>query len=200
MRNFKENYSLVRILHAIPEGEEVDVYINGFPFYNDIRFAQFTPYIYVPEGSHIFSVYLKDTKDEPIVEKTVDVKSNELITMPIIINNGKVDLLPIKEEMGVPTGNTSKFKFVHLVPDAPDVNILMDNQQIFSDIKYMDYTEYEELDPKEYKMDIEVAKNNTIALTNKVNLNPNKIYTFYAIGKIPNVDIIQTLDGATFLI
>ena len=199
MRNFKENYSLVRILHAVPEGDEVDVYINGFPFYNGIRFAQFTPYIYVPEGEHIFSVYVKDEKDKPLAEAKIQVNSDELITMPIILNESGLELLPIPEEMGIPSGIESKFKFVHLVPDAPEVNILMDEERIFNNVKYKDYTDYKEIQPKEYKMDIEVVENNKIAISKKVNINPTRIYTFYAIGEFPNVDIIQTLDGATFL-
>ncbi len=199
MRNFKENYSLVRILHAVPNGDEVDVYINGFPFYNDIRFAQFTPYIYVPEGEHIFSVYAKDEKDKPLTEAKIQVNSDELITMPIILNENGLELLPIPEEMGIPSGIESKFKFVHLVPDGPAVNILMDGERIFNNVKYKDYTDYKEIQPKEYKMDIEVVENNKIAISNKVNINPTRIYTFYAIGELPNVDIIQTLDGATFL-
>jgi hypothetical protein len=199
LRNFKENYSLVRILHAVPEGDEVDVYINGFPFYNGIRFAQFTPYIYVPEGEHIFSVYVKDEKDKPLTESKIQVNSDELITMPIILNESGLELLPIPEEMGIPSGIESKFKFVHLVPDAPEVNILMDGERIFNNVKYKDYTDYKEIQPKEYKMDIEVVENNKIAISKKVNINPTRIYTFYAIGEFPNVDIIQTLDGATFL-
>ncbi|HSQ87258.1 DUF4397 domain-containing protein [Romboutsia sp.] len=199
MRNFKENYSLVRILHAVPYGEEVDVYINGFPFYNDIRFAQFTPYIYVPEGEHIFSVYVKDEKDKPLAEAKVQVNSDELITMPIILNESGLELLPIPEEMEAPSGTQSKFKFVHLVPELPPVNILMDGERIFTNVKYKDYTEYKEMQPKEYKMDIEIPENNKVFISNKANINPGRIYTFYAIGAAPNIDIIQTLDGATFL-
>ncbi|MGL4913084.1 MAG: DUF4397 domain-containing protein, partial [Romboutsia sp.] len=71
MRNFEDDYSLVRVLHAVPEGDEVDVYINGFPFYTGIKFAQFTPYIYVPKGDHIFSVYPKDEREKPLSETQV---------------------------------------------------------------------------------------------------------------------------------
>ncbi|MGL4914084.1 MAG: DUF4397 domain-containing protein, partial [Romboutsia sp.] len=123
----------------------------------------------------------------------------ELITSAIIIDKGKIDLLPIPEEMGVPYGRRSKLKFVHLVPEAPAVNIAMDGDNIFTDLEYKNYTDYEEIPPREYTMDIEISKNNKLAISNQVNINPNKIYTFYAIGKAPNIDIIQTLDGATFL-
>lgn len=199
MRNFEEDYSLVRILHAVPDGDEVDVYINGFPFYSDIKFAQFTPYIYVPEGEYIFSVYLKDEKDKPLAETKIKIYSEELITAAIITTKEGIELLPIAEEIGMPYGNRSKFKFVHLVPNAPAVNIAMDGEDVFTNVEYATYTDYEEIVPKEYKMDIEVAKNNKIAISNKVNINPSRVYTFYAIGNAPNIDIIQTLDGATFL-
>ncbi len=199
MRNFKENYSLVRVLHAVPDGEEVDVYINGFPFYSGIQFAQFTPYIYVPEGEYVFSVYLKGEKEKPLSETKIKINSEELITAPIILTKEGVKILRIPEEMGIPNGNKSKFKFVHLVPNMPAVNILLDENEVFKNIEYAMYTNYEEIPPKEYKMDVELAENKKIITSNQININPSRIYTFYAIGNVPNIDIIQTLDGATFL-
>jgi hypothetical protein len=70
---------------------------------------------------------------------------------------------------------------------------------VFKNIEYAMYTNYEEIPPKEYKMDVELAENKKIITSNQININPNRIYTFYAIGNAPNIDIIQTLDGATFL-
>lgn len=199
MRNFNEKYSLVRVLHALVSGEELDVYIDGFPFYMDVRFAQFTPYIYVPEGNHRFSVYLKDEREKPLAEVNIDVKNDELITAAIIERNNKVDILPIPEERGVPEDNTSKIKFVHLVPELPNINVLIGGEEVFNNVGYTDYTEYKNVPIGEYKMDIELTENKKTVLSNLVNINPNRIYTFYAIGISPNVDMIQTLDGATLL-
>ena len=55
IRDWNESFSLIRFLHAIPEGEEVDVYINDTPFYEDLDFADFSPYVYVPKGSVVFA-------------------------------------------------------------------------------------------------------------------------------------------------
>ena len=43
MRNFNEEYSLVRALHAVVEGEVVDINLNGSPLYNNIQFTDLTP-------------------------------------------------------------------------------------------------------------------------------------------------------------
>ncbi len=37
MRQWNKEYSLVRFLHAVPEGEEVDIYINMCFLVNDIE-------------------------------------------------------------------------------------------------------------------------------------------------------------------
>ena len=44
MRQWNKEYSLVRFLHAVPEGEEVDIYINNVPFYKGLEFTEFSPY------------------------------------------------------------------------------------------------------------------------------------------------------------
>ena len=49
-------------------------------------------------------------------------------------------------------------------------------------------------------IDILVSENKQTVDRDKVNVNPHRIYTFYAIGYAPNFDVIQSVDGATFLI
>ena len=67
MRNFNENYSLVRALHAVVGGDTVDIYLNGNPFFYNIKFTDFTPYVYVPEGKYTVEVFPRDQKENPIV-------------------------------------------------------------------------------------------------------------------------------------
>ena len=107
MRNFDENYSLVRILHAV-EGDVVDVYLNGSPFANNVRFTEFTPYIYVPKGRYMVEVFPRDEKENPIVQGIIDITSCELMTVAIAGENDKsIEIIPIEEEMTIPTGNQS---------------------------------------------------------------------------------------------
>lgn len=199
MRNFNENYSLVRILNALVDGNEVDVYLDEFPFYSGIQFAEFTPYVYVPEGEYTFSVYLKDERETPLAQTTIKVTPDKLITSAIVNRDGVIEIMPIPEQKGAPSGNNSKIKFVQLVPKSPSINILLNGEEIFSDVYYLEYTDYKEVESGEYKMDIEISENEKIAITNRIILNVGKTYTFYAIGAVPNIDVIQTLDGATFI-
>lgn len=199
MRQWNKEYSLVRFLHAVPEGEEVDIYINNVPFYKGLEFTEFSPYVYVPQGNYTVTIYLEDTQENPIVNEKIDVNVNELVTIAITGESGDIKLLSIVEETEVVSGSNAKVRVVHLSPNAPAVNIAADNQELFANVKYRDVTPYIAIPAKEYTVNVEEARTNRIIRQNQVTINPGRIYTFYAVGNIPNAQILQSLDGATFM-
>lgn len=199
IRDWNESFSLIRFLHAIPEGEEVDVYINDTPFYEDLDFADFSPYVYVPKGNYTVNVYLADTRENPILSQNINVGVNQLVTMAISGENNDIKLVPVVEEVVVVSGNNSNIRVVHLSPNAPSINILADNQLLFEDIDYREVTDYITVPSKTYTIRIEDSATNRLIVQNQITINPSQIYTFYAVGNLSNLNIIQSLDGSTFI-
>ena len=200
MRNFDENYSLVRALHAVVDGDVVDIYLNGSPFFNNVQFTNFTPYVYVPEGKYKIEVFLRDQKENPIITDNIEINAGELITIAVIGESGKtIEILPIKEEMEIPTGNKSKVRFIHLVPNGRSVNILLDKEMVLEDAEYKEVTPYTDIDPKTYQVYVLLNENGQLIRQIRVTINPGRVYSFYALGNKPNFQIFQSLDGATFM-
>ena len=200
MRNFDENYSLVRALHAVVDGDVVDIYLNGSPFFNNVQFTNFTPYVYVPEGKYKIEVFLRDQKENPIITDNIEINAGELNTIAVIGESGKtIEILPIKEEMEIPTGNKSKVRFIHLVPNGRSVNILLDKEMVLEDAAYKEVTPYTDIDPKTYQVDVLLNENGQLIRQIRVTINPGRVYSFYALGNKPNFQIFQSLDGATFM-
>lgn len=201
MRNFNENYSLVRALHAVVEGDVVDIYLNGSPFFNNIQFTNFTPYVYVPKGQYSIEVFLRDQKENPIITGNIDITSNELVTIAIVGESDKnIDILPIEEEMTIPTGNQSKTRFIHLVPNGRPVDIVLDGVRVLDNVGYKDITPYTDTNPKTYQVDVLLNENGQLIRQIQVTINPGRVYSFYALGNKPNFQIFQSLDGATFMV
>ena len=201
MRNFNENYSLVRALHAVVGGDTVDIYLNGNPFFYNIKFTDFTPYVYVPEGKYTVEVFLRDQKENPIIQSTIDISSCDLMTIAIIGENDRnIEILPIKEQIEIPTGNKSKARFIHLVPNGRPVDILLDQDVVLKDVEYKEVTPYTDVDPKTYQVDVLLNENGQLIRQIRVTINPGRVYSFYALGNKPNFQIFQSLDGATFMI
>ena len=200
MRNFNENYSLVRGLHAVVGGDTVDIYLNGNPFFYNIKFTDFTPYVYVPEGKYTVEVFLRDEKENPIVQGIIDITSCELMTIAIAGENDKcIEIIPIEEEMTIPEGNQSKARFIYLVPNGRPVDILLDKEMVLEDVEYKEVTPYTDVDPKTYQVDVLLNENGRLIRQTRVTINPGRIYSFYALGNKPNFQIFQSLDGATFM-
>ncbi len=199
LRIFNPNYSLVRVLHAVPDGEVVDVYINDTLFFSDLVFRQFSPYIYLPEGSYNMSVYSANTRENPLISRNINVDKNKLITIAMVGNAGTLRLLNIEEGIETPTKGKSKTRVVNLVPNSPDMNILYNDTVLFEHNDFRDITDYKEIDPGIYRIDLELVENGKIVRTTRVNINPDRIYTLYLLGNAANIEIFQSLDGASFI-
>ena len=57
----------------------------------------------------------------------------------------------------------------------------------------------EKVESKTYTMRIEDSATNRLIVQNQITINPSQIYTFYAVGNLSNLNIIQSLDGSTFI-
>lgn len=199
MRNWNSNYSLIRVLHAVPGGEQVDVYINETPFYKDLGFTEFSPYVYVPQGNYTITVYPADTQENPILSENINVNAGELVTIAVSGSENDIKLVPVVEETETVSGNNAKVRVVHLSPNAPNVNIMSNGQELFNNVGFRDATSYMVAPSGDYIINLEEATTGRLILKNRVILNPGRIYTLYVIGYLPNATVVQSLDGATFM-
>ncbi|WP_042276129.1 DUF4397 domain-containing protein [[Clostridium] dakarense] len=199
MRNFEEEYGLIRFLHAVPDSDAVDVYINDTLFFKEIRFTQFSPYVYIPKGKYNMEVYNVDTTENPILRGNIEVENGELATIAATGNSNDLEFVTIKEDKERAQRGYSKIRVVHLSPNAPEVNILIDKNMLFKDVEFRDISDYVEILAGDYRLDVEAVASGRILRSNQKTINPDRIYTFYALGNLPNVQIFQSLDGATFI-
>lgn len=199
MRDVNEDYSLVRVLHAAPNADAVDIYINDTLFFKGLSFTEFSPYVYVPEGNYRMSVYPVNTTENPILSKYIEIDDDELLTIAIIGDNNNLDFLFIEEDTESTYGQNSKLRVVNLVPNSPRVNILEGENVLFPNVGYKDITKYKIVSPGTYTLNVELVENGQIVLQNQISITADRVYTLYALGNIPNVEIYQSLDGATFI-
>ncbi len=199
MRDVNDDYSLVRVLHAAPNADAVDIYINDTLFFKELSFTEFSPYVYVPEGNYTMSVYPVNTTENPILSKYIEIDDDELLTIAIIGDNDNLDFLFIEEDTESTYGQNSKLRVVNLVPNSPRVNILEGENVLFPNVGYKDITRYKTVSPGTYTLNVELVENGQIVLQNQISITSDRVYTLYALGNIPDVEIYQSLDGATFI-
>ena len=195
----KNNSSLVRVFHAAPQAPNVDVYVNDQMVFSNLAFGDFTRYVYLDEGEYNVSVYLAGQKDRPVINQMVDVPSQQIFTIAATENLDNLGLLVIPDKVSKsPSQNYSSVRVIHLSPNAPGVDILVDGDTLFEDVAYGEGTDYVDLNPGTYNVNVVLNTDKSVVLPLKVTLNPDKIYTIYIIGNPPTLQAVQVVDGNTY--
>ena len=195
----KNNSSLVRVFHAAPQAPNVDVYVNDQMIFSNLAFGDFTRYVYLDEGEYNVSVYLAGQKDRPVINQMVDVSSQQIFTIAATGNLDNLGLLVIPDKVSKsPSQNYSSVRVIHLSPNAPGVDILVDGDTLFEDISFGEGTDYVDLNPGTYNVNVVLNTDKSVVLPLKVTLNPDKIYTIYIIGNPPTLQAVQVVDGNTY--
>ena len=195
----KNNSSLVRVFHAAPQAPNVDVYVNDQMVFSNLAFGDFTRYVYLDEGDYNVSVYLAGQKDRPVINQMVDVPSQQIFTIAATGNLDNLGLLVIPDKVSKsPSQNYSSVRVIHLSPNAPGVDILVDGDTLFEDISFGEGTDYVDLNPGTYNVNVVLNTDKSVVLPLKVTLNPDKIYTIYIIGNPPTLQAVQVVDGNTY--
>ena len=184
----KNNSSLVRVFHAAPQAPNVDVYVNDQMVFSNLD-----------EGEYNVSVYLAGQKDRPVINQMVDVPSQQIFTIAATGNLDNLGLLVIPDKVSKsPSQNYSSVRVIHLSPNAPGVDILVDGDTLFEDISFGEGTDYVDLNPGTYNVNVVLNTDKSVVLPLKVTLNPDKIYTIYIIGNPPTLQAVQVVDGNTY--
>ena len=136
----------------------------------------------------------------PIINQIVDVPSQQVFTVAATGNSDDLGLLVIPDKISKsPSQNYSSVRFIHLSPNAPGVDIVVNGNTLFEDIKFQEGTDYIDLNPGTYDINIVLNSDKSVVLPLKSTLNSNKIYTMYIIGNPPNLQAIQAVDGNTYV-
>lgn len=176
----------VRILHAVPDAPNVDVYANDILIARNLDFGNYTDYTDLEEGNYVISLYVTGSVDSPVISNMLYVSSDAAFTVAAVGRLQDISFLAIVDDSEPIDPNFANIRFAHLSPNAPEVDItLEDGTYLFSDVSFQQITPYNAVSPIDYTLEVRVAGTSTVVLTvPNVRLERNQFYTIYAIGLV----------------
>ncbi|UPV74068.1 DUF4397 domain-containing protein [Halorussus limi] len=81
-------------------------------------------------------------------------------------------------------GESATVRIAHMSPDAPAVDVQVDNQTVFQNLEYGDVTEFTELESGEHQVTIVTADNESVVFEGQLSLRANESYTITAAGEV----------------
>jgi len=193
--------SYVRILHASPDAPAVDIYANGILIAKNLSYKQLTDYVPVKAKEYTIQVFPAGETVNPVITTNITVPAKGCFTVAAVGVLENISLLPFVEVyMPMVDKRSAYIRFAHLSPNAPAVDIaLPDGTVLFSDIQYQEYTDYINVAPGNYTLQVKLAGGDDVVLTvPNVKLLPGTIYTVFAVGLAggtPPLDALIAVDG-----
>lgn len=195
----EENKGLIRYLNVLPSQKSVDIYVNNKLLYSDVKYKSFTQYIYMENRSYKIDIYEAGTKNI-LIRTTFIIPDESLFTLAISGNIGQEALIIVDEDIEQKSSNSQAVvRFINLSPDLPIADIFNNDKPIVDNIDYKDQTIYEYLNPGQYTISVKGNLNGDDLVTTNIQFKTDRIYSIYIIGDIPNVELLQSVDGNTYV-
>lgn len=198
--------SYIRILNAIPNSNEVDIYVNGNRVFSDIGYKEFSAYTPTVPGNYEIEVYKSGDTNELLHTHSLTIAGGNAGTLVMTGLLPKIMMLAVFEDPNekVEPGN-SKFRVAHLSPTTSPVDITVNTVKMIEEIPFGKRTNYAEVPNGTYDFLIEenefdrIDKTQDLNFKNKIKIKNGKIYTIYIVGDLPDIEIIQSLDLTTYM-
>lgn len=142
-------------------------------------------YIGAYEGNWNFEVLSSDA-DKSAIVKQIDLKGDELQSF-FLIKEDSLQYLTVKDDMSLRNPDRPVIKFLNLSKDAPQLTlelVLLSNTVAFNNIKYKEYSPFQEVDEKtSYTISLKASPTSELdILTVTQAFERNKLYTIWTTG------------------
>jgi len=194
-----ESYSYIRIFNAVPDAPPMDVYINGRLSAEGLFYKRFSQYLMVTPGPINLQIYVSGRNHSPVLDTGLVIPSSEMLTIAALGSFVDIGLLRVPEPRACTANNKVKLTLGHISPNAPRLDItLRDGTVIFKDVGFKEITNYIDINPGIYDLQIRASGTDKVLLDlYGVELRADNFYSIYAVGLVeesPALEGIISLD------
>lgn len=176
----------VRVIHAVPGGPAVDVYVDDELVFEDVAYGEASDYQSVPEGTQTVTVTQANDSDNVVYEDEIAVDSGQSTVAVGGEVAGDIAAVALADDAD-PGENESAVRLAHLSLDAPavDVTVAETGDVLFDDVEFGNATDYETVPAGEYELEVRNATDDNdgeVVRTVTVTVEDGEAYTAVAAG------------------
>lgn len=187
--------SYIRLFHASPNAPAVDVYANGKLIAQNLSYKKFSKYLPVAPGNYNIQIYPAGNTINEVLNTNLYIPQGTIFNAAVIGQLPNISLYPIPEPYTVQNFGRPCIRFIHLSPNAPNVDIVLsDGRKVFSNIGYKDITDYVCIPAGTYNFEVRPTGSDDVVLTvPDVRLKANNYYTIYAVGLVGETPELEAI-------
>ena len=187
----------LRVVHASPDAPAVDVYVNGDLTLEEVPFKTDSGYLDVPAGTHDVEVFAAGTEyaeGTGVLQADLTVEAGKAYTVAAANLLESLEFVVAEDSMEVTEGMT-KIRVGHLSPDAPAVDVgVIGGDALFSGAEFPGITDYAELDPGTYDLEIRLPDGTQVLPLEGTELAADTVYSVFAVNTVDSLEVIALVD------
>ncbi len=185
----------LRVTHASPDAPPVDVCADGSELFTGAAFPVTSAYTTVPAGTYNVKIVPADAgcESDGVIEAMLTFDANTDTTVAAVNFLDSIEPIVLADNNANPMMGMARVRFVHASPDAPTVDITLDDgTTLFDDIAFKESADYIEVAAGTYALEVRDDTGETTVLAlGDIELMDEAVYTVFAIGSLQD----ETLDA-----
>ncbi|CAG9621340.1 DUF4397 domain-containing protein [Sutcliffiella rhizosphaerae] len=185
----------VRILHASPDAQAVDVYIDNKAVVSGAKFKDATKYLPIASGAHKLEIFPAGTKDKAIISRELSLDGGKFYTLAAVNKLNSLELIAVEDTTKAPKGKTL-VRLGHLSPDAPKVDVRIKKEnKLFTGVAFKDITVYQQLKPGKYALEITTTDGKKILDLPRKKFDKNTVYSIFVVNNANKPEVLLLVDS-----
>lgn len=199
-RSTNNSKAKVRFAHLSPDAPAVDIRLNsgdGPAVFSNSAFKDVSAYIEVDGGTYTFAVTPAGSNAEVVVFAPVTVQNGTNYT---VIANGTLNAADnydfaarvfVDNDPGdafVDMTFGARAMVIHASPDAPGVDLLLDDAVAGTNLEFADNTGYLDIPAGMRNVKVNVSGTSTTAIEADLDFVPNAYYSIFAVNEVASIE------------
>lgn len=185
--------SKVRVVHTSYDAPAVDVRVDGAVAISGLSYGESSGYAEVTSGTRNIKVSPAGSPTPVVIEADLTVAENKEYTVYAVNTLASIEAI-VSEDNRTPNSGKAKVRFLHASPDAPAVDIKLNNGSgpaVFSNASFKDITSYIEVDAGSYRF-VATPSGSTaeVIVFDPIAVQNGQVYTVIAHGSLDNTDTV----------
>ena len=174
----------VKVIHTIPNGGSVNFFLDGTKQNaSAIAFGEATGYLAVGKGQKT-AEFKTATGDNTILTSPVNFEGGSYSLFATgTTGDNQVAAILVEDNLQTPAAGKARVRLAHVAPDAPSVNVLVNDSLLLSNAAYKNISGFVEVPARTYTVKLKNSGNGqTIYTRTDIVLEAGKNYTLAAQG------------------